>query len=143
MRHSLSRIYRPQEHLKHPQNPYSIERACHKLSKTPSHVLIDAVGGSHHHFECATRALSGPNRIWLDQMDHKRMDQGGVGVAAQRPGIEIRSQIADPPPAPSPLIRAHAFLIVIRTSESANQPRGRDFKRGQTFLDKKGQAVIP
>ena len=53
--------FRRQKLLKHPQNPYSIERACHKLSKTSSHALIDAVGGSNHHSECATRALSGPN----------------------------------------------------------------------------------
>ena len=33
-------------------------------------------------------------------------------------------------------------LIVIRTSESANGRRGRDLKKGQTFLVKKGQAVI-
>ena len=48
--------------LKHPQNPYSIESACDKLSKTPSHARIGAVGGSHHHFECSKHALSGPNQ---------------------------------------------------------------------------------
>ena len=45
--------------LKRPQNPYSIERACHKLSKMPSHARIGEVGRSHHHslsgnFEAST-----------------------------------------------------------------------------------------
>ena len=56
------RDLRHQNLPKHPQNPYSIERACHKLSKTPSLARIGAVGGPDHHFECAMRALSEANR---------------------------------------------------------------------------------
>ena len=57
-----SRDFRRQKLLKHPQNSYSIERVCRELSKTPSYALIDAIGGSIHHFECAGRAFSGPNQ---------------------------------------------------------------------------------
>ena len=60
--HQLYHILGHQELLQHPQNPYSIGRACHKLSKTPPHARIGAVGGPHHHVECATRALSGQGR---------------------------------------------------------------------------------
>ena len=61
---------------KHPQNPYSIERGDRKRSKTPSHALIDAAGGPHHHFECATRALSGPSRAKLDRAAHPSLIRG-------------------------------------------------------------------
>ena len=57
-----SRDFQRQKLLKHPQNSYSIERVCRELSKTPSYALIDAIGGSIHHFECAGRAFSGPNQ---------------------------------------------------------------------------------
>ena len=58
---------RHQNLSKHPANPYSFERACHKLSKTPSLARIGAVGGPHHHSECTTRALSDPNRARQDR----------------------------------------------------------------------------
>ena len=45
------RDLRHQKLSKHPQNLYSIERGDRKRSKTPSHDLIDAVGGPHRHFE--------------------------------------------------------------------------------------------
>ena len=45
------RDLRHQKLSKHQQNLYSIERGDRKRSKTPSHDLIDAVGGRHHHFE--------------------------------------------------------------------------------------------
>ena len=76
--------FRPQKLLKHPQNPYSIERACYKLSETPSHALIVAVGGSEHHSECATRALSGPNRTRRG----KAGPSSGGGGWDQRPETE-------------------------------------------------------
>ena len=60
VRHAGCCDLRHHKFLKHPHNPYSIERASHKLSKTPSHALIDAVGGPDHHFEYTTRALSAP-----------------------------------------------------------------------------------
>ena len=68
-----------QKLLKHPQNLYSIERAGRKLSKTPLHALIDAVGGPHHHFECTTRALSGPNRPAGTRPDSKASSGGRGG----------------------------------------------------------------
>ena len=71
--------FRHQKLLKHPQNPYSIETACYKLSETPSHALIVAVGGSAHHSECATRALSGPNRTGRDLVRPRGSSGGGVG----------------------------------------------------------------
>ena len=80
-----SRIYRRQGRPKRPQNPYSIERACHKLSKTPSHALIDAVGGPHHHFECNTCTLYGPNRARRDQTRPQGLIRGEGEVAALRP----------------------------------------------------------
>ena len=80
----VSRDLGHQKLLKHPQNPYSIERVGHKLSKTPSHALIDAVGGSHHPFECTTRALSGPNRTRRG----KAGPSSGGGGWDQRPETE-------------------------------------------------------
>ena len=67
--------FRHYDHLKHPQNQYSMERACHNLSKTPSHALIDAVVGAYHHFENTTRAL--PDPIPVRRPNHKASSGGG------------------------------------------------------------------
>ena len=74
------------ELLKHPQNPYSIERASHKLSITPSHALLDAVGGLHDHFECAARALFAQSWTRREQAGPIRGRADGGG---QRSGREI------------------------------------------------------
>ena len=97
---SLCRILRHRELLKHLRNPYSIERACHKLSKTPSHALIDAVGGPHHHFECTTCALSDPNRIrrdssvariytWLLWFPYRKKKQNYIKTKIKHPETHI------------------------------------------------------
>ena len=81
--------------LKHSQNPYSIERVDHKLSKTPSHALIDAVGGSQHRFECTMRALSVPNRARRGKVGPQGLIRGGVG---ERRNNILRSLIPSPTP---------------------------------------------
>ena len=60
------RDLRHQKLSKHPQNPYSIVRGERKRSKTPSHALIDAVGGSNHHFE-QSRCL---DNFWCLESQH-------------------------------------------------------------------------
>ena len=87
----VSRDLGHQKLLKHPQNPYSIERVGHKLSKTPSPALIDAVGGSNHPFECTTRALSSPNRTRLDRAAH-------LGLIRGKQIFSLRSLIPSPTP---------------------------------------------
>ena len=88
---AVSRHLGHQKLLKHPQNPYSIERVAHKLSKTPSHALIDAVGGSNHHFEYITPTFPA---------------EAGPGAAKQdrKTSTGFPSRIADPP-SPLPLMR--------------------------------------
>ena len=86
--------FRRQKLLKHPQNQYSIERACHKLSETPSHALIGAVGGLHHHFEYTTRAFpvqTGSGWTWPDREPH----QGGENP---RSGSKFCPGALIPPP---------------------------------------------
>ena len=86
------RDFRHQKLLKHPQTPYSIERAGHKLSKTPSHALIDAVGGSQHHFECTTCALAGPTRT---RQDAQSSPGEKWEVSGERSGANLGSGLVE------------------------------------------------
>ena len=58
--HTRYRVFRYQELFQHPRNPYSIERAWHKLSKTPPNIRIGSVDRSHHHF--LSEDFAEPNR---------------------------------------------------------------------------------
>ena len=94
------RDLRRQKLSKHPQNPYSIERGDRKRSKTPSHALIDAAGGPHHHFECIARALSGPSRTRSGKAGPQGLIRGrGFSVPERnlllpkRPGWAARSSL--------------------------------------------------